>query len=381
MNFSLSSARRRAFAVLLTALAGCGPNDGSREFASGLDAYRIRDFRKAEKLFVKCVERAPANASAFVYLARVKLEQGDLKAASVAVSEAARIAGEDVDVRMLSAHIAWHLKDYDRAAGIFSALAEDGKLDPVVRSDAYSGLGVVEMTRDRRDMSRVAFLRAIRVNRRNAAAWYHLALLYRDQFGYIESALDQFEFYVRLEKSVDARVQRVQRSLIPELKERIARSAAERPGVSRRNSAVSAAAISKAEAAMKKRTYKTAVSRYEEALAADPLSYPAAMGLAQAWLAGDKTVNGLKQAYRNYKLACELRPSAVSTFLLAGSLAVRLGYNASAVEIYSRAVAANPASLDSIDGLIRVLRKAGKQKEAQAYQLYRDTISVPGKRK
>ena len=70
-----------------------------------------------------------------------------------------------------------------------------------------------------------------------------------------------------------------------------------------------------------------------------------------------------------------LRPSAVSTFLTTGSLAMKLGYSSQAVEIYSRAVAANPASLEAIDGLIRALRKSGgKDKVAEAYQRYRDSF-------
>ena len=53
-----------------------------------------------------------------------------------------------------------------------------------------------------------------------------------------------------------------------------------------------------------------------------------------------------------------------------------------AVEIYSRAVAANPASIPAVDGLIKALRKVGgRQKEAAAYQRYRDSISAPAKKK
>ena len=49
--------------------------------------------------------------------------------------------------------------------------------------------------------------------------------------------------------------------------------------------------------------------------------------------------------------------------------------------IYSRAVAANPSSLSAIDGLIRSLRRVGgKTKVAQAYQLYRDSLSVNRKK-
>ena len=70
-----------------------------------------------------------------------------------------------------------------------------------------------------------------------------------------------------------------------------------------------------------------------------------------------------------------LRPSAVTTFLKAGSLAAKLGLNLQTVEIYSRAIAANPSSLDAIDGLIRALRKVGgKERVAAAYQAYRTSL-------
>jgi len=92
----------------------------------------------------------------------------------------------------------------------------------------------------------------------------------------------------------------------------------------------------------------------------------------------DSTKAGQAKALECYQRACVLRPSAVSTFLTTGSLAVRLGYNAQAVEIYSRAVAANPSSLEALDGLIRSLRKVGggKEKAAQAYQDYRSLVAA-----
>jgi tetratricopeptide (TPR) repeat protein len=239
-----------------------------------------------------------------------------------------------------------------------------------------AGKGIVEMTLDNYHLARVAFLRAIRLNRRNASAWYHLGLLYRDGFGYWQAALEQFEIFVRLNQLADARVQRVQRTVIPELKEAIARAAVERPGASKRDSAASAAAITKAETAWRKGSWKIAKARYQDALNADPLSYPAALGLARACLKVDASKNGQNQALENYKLACSLRPGAVSTFIEAAALATRLGHYAQATEIYSRALAANPSSRDAIDGLIRSLRKVGnKAKVAQAYQLYRDSFA------
>lgn len=214
---------------------------------------------------------------------------------------------------------------------------------------------------------------------------YHLGHLYRyAPFGYPEAARDAFDAFVHLSgaEMSSVRVQKTQQSIIPELKDTISRAMAERPGAAQRNSAASVAALSKAEAATKKGNHKAARTAYQEALTADPLSYPAALGLARAELKIDATAAGQKKALATYRTACSLKPSAVATLVEAGALAERLALPAQAREIYSRAVAANPASIDAIDGLYRSIRKAnGDRKVAQAYQAYRDILPVPGKRK
>ena len=113
------------------------------------------------------------------------------------------------------------------------------------------------------------------------------------------------------------------------------------------------------DAAVKKGSYKIARQHYQAAAKADPLSYPAAICLAKAWLKSDSTADGQKKALESYRNACALKPGAIDTFLAAGALAYNLKMYAQAVEIYSRAVATAPYKLDAIDGLIRALRRAG----------------------
>ena len=377
MNFSLSSAGKGAAVALAAVLVGCGGADnGDRDFADGKAAYELRDLKKAEKLLEKSRAAAPEDVDRLLYVARVKLDLGDLAAAQEAVSKAAALADGDADVALLEAQIAWHARDYAAAAEGFSALAADAKLAADVRAEGWAGLGIVEMTRNNRDLARVAFLRAIRADRRNAAAWYHLGLLYRDAFGYPEAALEQFEVFVRLEASASPRVQKVQRTIIPALKESVAQRLTDRPGASKRDSAASAASIAKAEAALKKSAVKTALQAYQAAVAADALSYPAALGLAKTLLKADSSKAGQEKALAGYQAACALRPSAISTYLEAGALAAKLGRPAQALEIYSRAVAASPTSAEALDGLIRALRKTGSgAKAAQAYQGYRDELT------
>lgn len=371
-----SSLRYALSAALAAVLAGCDSGDGVKELESARSAYEARDLRKAALQLEKSLSIAPGSVDALVLTARVRLDLGDISGARQAVNDLAESAGGDGDVRMLDAQIAYHEKDYQRSVSVFSGIADDDSLPLDVRSRGMSGAGVVEMTRGEHDAARLSFLKAIRLDRRNPAAWYHLGLLYRDAFGFNEAALEQFEIFVRLEKEADLRVQKVQRSVIPEIKSAIAAHAADRPGAAKRDSAAAAAAIAKAEDAWRKRQYKTARQHYQEAYSADPFSFPAAKGLAAAWETTDASEAGLKKAFELRQVMCELRPDLVSVHIEAAALAMKLSRYMTAVKLYSRAMAADPASLPAIDGLISALRKTGGQaKTASAYQAYRDLIA------
>ena len=379
-NFSHSSALKAASAAAFAALlaAGCSPKDGVKEYADGSAAYGAHSLEKAEKLFTKSLVYAPENVDALVMLARVQTELGKIPEAGQTIERAAKLDAVSPDVALLDGEIAFYAKDYARATRVFTSVAENAALPPETQSLGWTGLGIVEMTCERRDFARIAFLRAIRLDRRNASARYHLGLLYRgDSYGYLDAALEQFEIFVRLGEKADTRAQYAQRVIIPGIKADIARRAAERPGASRRDANAAAAALARAEAAWKKGNFKTARNEYEAACKADVLSYPAALGLAKAWEKTDTTAQGRQKTLDCYKAACSLRPSAVSTFLTAGALAAKIGQHATALELYSRAVAANPADISAVDGLIRALRKVGNQsKAADAYQSYRELITV-----
>jgi len=278
----------------VAAVVGCDKGDGQSELASGKVAYEAKDLRKAVRCFEKSVKQAES-ADALVWLSRARLDLGELSAAKESLDRAAKLDGQAADIRLLQAQVTWHAKDYARSRAGFLALAKDESLDAETRSQAWAGAGIVEMTENNHHAARIAFLRAIGCDRKNPAAWYHLGLLYRDGFGYPEAALEQFDFYVHLNQVADPRVQKVQRVFIPELRDTISRAAASRPGVSSRNSAASAAALGRADAALKKGQLKSARLAYQEALTADPLSYPAALGLAKTWEKTDATKAGLQK--------------------------------------------------------------------------------------
>lgn len=372
-----------AAAALAAAVAGCAKNDGSADFAAGKAAFESRDLKRAVQSLAAGLARSPDNVDALVLQAQALLALGELPGAASAIDRAAALAGADRDVVEVGAQVAFYRKDYARAAELFAQLA--AAAEPEVRSRGLTGLAIVDIIQlgasgadleTVRARARTRLLAAIRLDGRNAAARYHLGQLYRDAFGYNEAAVDQFELFVRLAKGVDDKVKRVQRTTIPDLKEAIARAAAQRPGADKRDVAESAAALKKAEAAWAKQTFKTAKLRYNDAYVADVLSYPAALGLAKAWEKTDATKPGQLEALKYYKVACALRPGAKDVHLHTGELALKLGQTAVAVETFSRAVAASPGDITAIDLLIRALQKAGRGKTAAVYQKYRETIPV-----
>ena len=169
MNFSLKSALSSAFALSLALFTGCGQGDGRKEYAAGEEACRHGDMLRAEKLFTESAECDPANVDALVMLARVKKDLGKIEEAVATVAKAAVVAEGHIDVMMLEGEIAYLAKDYDLARRRFTAVAENNALDAAVRSLAWTGLGIVEMSCigiDRQDMekralSRIAFFRAV----------------------------------------------------------------------------------------------------------------------------------------------------------------------------------------------------------------------------
>jgi len=381
-NSLLRSALKRVLVLSAAAVAGCGEPDGREELKDGWAAYGVHDLKKADRLFDKSVGHDADNVDALVASAQVKLELGELDGAKAMLGKAAALAGDDDDVVLLGARLAYFAKDYKAAAETYSRFAADAARAAELRADAYVDLAVVEIARNAHEAARIALMKALLLDRRNAAARYHLGWLYRD-CGYAEAALEQFETYVMLERVAGPRAQRVQRQIIPGLKDAIARKAMGRPGADKRDSAAASAALQKADAEMKKGNLKTARFRYADALKADPLSYPAALGLAQMWEKTDRTPEGKRKALECYQTACGLKPGAIRTLLTTGRLAAAIGQVGVATEAYSRTLAADPKNLDAIDGMIGSLRRSGGSgaKTAAQWQGYRDLVAPPRKRK
>lgn len=379
-NFSRQFALKSlAAAALLAVLSGCGSDPG-KEYRKGMSAFENADYKTAVEKFSEVLSQTPDNVDALVMLARSELAFGNPDKADAALAKAAETNGGDADIIELAAQIAFFRKDYKTAVRHFARLASDDGFGAETKAIGWTGLGVVDfvmiglhpdVARYRHE-SRVKFLQAITLDRRNASARYHLGRLYRDTFQYLDAARDEFDMFVHLEPVADERVKKIKNEVLPSLKDEIARNSA---SSSRVDSPACAAFLKKGDDAYRRKNWKAAITSYAKAFKKDPGSFPAAVGLARSYALSNRSKFERAEAMKMYLAACKIRPSAIRTFIEAADYALNSGNSATAVELYSRALAANPVSKSAVEGLILALTKSGDTQAASVYRGYLRTLS------
>ena len=356
-------------------LIGCAKDYGAKDYAAGQQAMSLRDYKTAVAKFEKAAKKAQTNVDAYVQLATASVQLGDFTKADAAAKAALALDPASVPALLLDGQIAYQLKDLDRAGRDYETVANDASSEAAVRANAYNCLGVLAMTRNDADAARLAFYRGLRLNRRDAQVWYNLGRLYRDNYHFDGEALEQFEFFVRLADPSDERVENVSKAIIPDLRASIAKDVADLAGsAAKRDPGKSAKALAAANAALKKVHTKVAIQNYTAALAADPLSFPAAFGLARTLEASEKTVAGLTRALNTYKTAARLQPASMASYIGAARLSLRLRHAAEASAILDRALAHDPANTTVLDMLATAYAQQGRNDVAEAYRAYRAAL-------
>lgn len=307
-------------------------------------------------------------------VALVNLRLGEVDAADAAAADAIAVEPESAEARLVSAQAAYLKKDYRRALEAFDAVAAEKSLPAALRSDALVGRGVVEMAQNASDEARISFIRAMRANRRSAAAWYHLAVLARDVYRFNEAALEQFEMASRFSDPRDARAKKLSRDVLPALRKAIASASARKPGADKRDLAAAAKLLAEGEALQKKKMIRGAIKKYEAALKADPLSDAAALKVATLVALNDKTAAGVDKALGAYRTVIDQQPQKQANYLAAARLAYENKRWATAAAIMDRAIAHDPENRQTLDLLIASLQKAGKTKQAECWKAYRAEV-------
>lgn len=371
-------------AVLFAALAaGCGdapkapeppPDDGSADFARGQVELEKQNLPAAAAAFEAAARKNATNLEARVQTALINLRLGEVAAADAAASDAVETDPSSAEARLVSAQAAYLKKDYARALEAFAAVAAEPSLPAALRSDALVGRGVVEMAQGASDEARISFIRAMRTNRRSAAAWYHLAVLARDVYRFNEAALEQFEMASRFSDPRDARAKKLSRDVLPALRKAVSAAAARKPGADKRDPAAAAKLVAEGEALQKKKMIRAAIKKYDAAWKADPLSDAAALKVATLVALNDKTAAGVDKALEAYRTVIDQQPQKQANYLAAARLAYENKRWATAAAIMDRAIAHDPENRQTLDLLIASLQKAGKTKQAECWKSYRAEV-------
>ena len=303
--------------------------------------------------------------------------QKDATEAAAAAKAALEREPDSAEAHLLAGQAAYLEQNYDQARKEFETVAKTQSLPKSLRSKGYAGLGLIEFVQHEVETARILFLQAQLFDYKNESTWYHLGLIYRDTYQFREAALEQFQMFTRLSRPDDPFVEKVGRELIPELRKAIQRLAAERPGASGRDPGRAAKLYEEAQTLEAKKQIPLAKKKYADALAADPLSYPIALGYARLLNSIDKKpATEVDKALEAYRAAIDQRPSVQKNYMEAARLAFSNKRWATVVQILNRAIAHDPRPKngESLDVLIGALRKAGKSKLEKSWRAYRTEL-------
>ncbi len=358
----------------LAALAGCNPESprGELDAERGDDAFAARDYAAAAKAFEKALEQDATNVVLAVKLAFARVAMGDGDGARQAAAAARTIDPGSAEAMLAEGQAAWLLKDEAAARAAFARVAAEKALPGEIRSQAYTALAVVEIGANAYDAARVALWRALRLDRRNAAVWYHLGHLSRVTYNFEEAAVEQYGMAAQLFAASDPRAREVQRSVIPALRESINRRKSTMSGVSNRDPEASAKLVAAAEA-LKAKDVKAAEAKFLAAWEKDAFSHKAAGEWARLAAVHPKTVDANK-VLDAFQAAIDGRPNAQAVYQAAARFALTASRPMRAERMLSQALAHDPEAKASLDLYVDALRRVGKAKESALYAEYRKEL-------
>jgi Tfp pilus assembly protein PilF len=227
---------------------------------------------------------------------------------------------------------------------------------------------VLELTADMFDRARVSLWRAVRLDRRNAAAWYHLGYLSRDTYRFEDAALEQFQMASRL-MTDPVRVKAVMQDIIPTIRESLRAKIAGKPGAATRDPGAAAKLVTEGEGLVK-RDPKKAAAKFAEAYAKDPLSYAAAWNFAKAKDESAKSDADIARVLTAFQDAIDQRPNSQLTYRTAAQFALNKRRPIRAEKFLSQALAHDPEDKRSLGLYVQTLRRLGKTAEAKLYDMY-----------
>lgn len=351
---------------------GCGTDSGQKALKQGLAAYKEKNYAAAVTHLNRAGKRLTGSVPLYYHLGLAHLHQGEIEPAQAAFAAALELAPGHAASKVCLGQIAYLQNDLAQAQTCFDeALAVTEA--PEERARILTALGLTEMGRNRNDLARLYLIRAQQAHRAYAPAYYNLASLYRDAFNLREEALDQFELYVRLADRDDRHVEKAENN-IKRLRLNLTRIREEASEGVRRDPATAARLLQEgARLHADHRQSAKAVKAFRDALAADPLTFSAAYGLAMAYKAQGRRA----EAMEAFRRAAQINPDHQDSYHQAAELAFQLKRYVEAGKLLDRAIARSPFQVASAELMARIRHAEGRLPEARAYGEYTLSLMHP----
>ena len=361
------------FPILLGLLAGgCGSNSGLNDLQQGMAAFNGKNYAGAIPCFTRAAKRITDSADLYYTLGLSHLYLGELDPAQAAFNVALGLKPGHGEALACLGQIAYLQNDLPKATACYEQALAAASSD-ANKACILTSLALAESGREHYDLARLHLLHAQKLDRQYAPALYNLASLYRDKFNLREEALDNFEMYLRVadkgEKHCEKALNQVKR-----LRDNLERTQAEEVEAVRRDPAAAAKLLQEGMRLQFAKQYAKAAKAYRDALAEDPLTFNAALGLATVYkLQGQRA-----EAMEAFKRAAEISPNHQDSFFEAAELALQLKRTAEAAKILDRAIARSPFNPAAAELMARIRYEERRLPEARAYGEFYLVLLRPG---
>ena len=352
------------FAACGLLVCGCGGSgSGQSAMRRGMTALEERNYPEAIAYLTRASERIAGSANLYYHLGYAHWQNGEPNPAAVAFSAALELNPKHGEALTGLGQIAYYTNNLPQASQLFrQALTEADIASADARASILNSLALTEKGLGRNDQARLYLLRAMQIDRRYAPALYNLASLYRTPYNLHEEALDQLEMYVRIADKNDAHLEKAH-SYITRLRAIVERTKAETQTSIRRDLAAATRHLDEGVQAQSEKQFPKAIKSYRAALAADPLAFNAAFGLAMVC----KRLNQSADALEAFKRAGAINPNHQDSHLMAAELAVQLRRYEEAEQILDRAIARSPYNPASARLMASIRHAQNRLPEARAY--------------
>lgn len=341
---------------------GCGSDSGQSALRQGMAAFKDKNYPEAITCLNRATQRITDSADLYYHLGCAYLEKGELEPATAAFNAALDLQPQHGETLAGLGQIAYYKKDLPKAQAFFErALAASVSSDDA-KASILNGLALALAGQQRNDLARLHLLRAQQVSRMYAPSLYNLASLYRDVYNLREESLDQFELYLRVADKQDRYFEKGENN-VNRLRLNVERTQAEELDALRRDPAAAARLLHEGINAQSTKQYPKAIKCYRDALAADPLTFNAALGLAVIY----KRQGQRAEALEAFKRAAAINPGHQDSYLQAAELAVQLKRFDEAEKILDRAIARSPYNPASAELMARIRYDEARLPEARVY--------------